>query len=71
MIIVLDTIIIIGQHGSLLFREVSKHLDHYPLMSDLEPGAVQVSVSRSWKQPVRYCQASYDGALIDFFFTET
>ena len=50
------------------FREVSKHLDHYPLMSDLEPGAVQVSVSRSWKQPVRYCQASYDGALIDFLF---
>lgn len=50
------------------FREVSKHLDHYPLMSDLEPGAVQVSVNRSWKQPVRYCQASYDGALIDFLF---
>ena len=33
------------------FREVSKHLDRYPLMSDLEPGAVQVSVNRSWKQP--------------------
>ncbi|MBR6612860.1 MAG: hypothetical protein IKK93_11620 [Campylobacter sp.] len=65
-----------GEHGRRLhihwvtweptYKKVEKILDHYPLMSDLETGAIDVSFRRSnWRQ---YVQASYDGGLIEFLF---
>lgn len=48
------------------YKKVKKTLNHRPLMSDLEPGAIDVSFRRSnWRQ---YVQASYDGELIEFLF---
>ena len=48
------------------YKKVEKTLDHYPLVSDVEAGAVDVSFRRTnWRQ---YTQASYDGELIEFLF---
>ena len=48
------------------YKKVEKTLDHRPLMSDLEPGAENVSFRKSnWRQ---YIQASCDGELIEFLF---
>lgn len=48
------------------YKKVEKTLDHYPLVSDIKVGAVDVSFRRAnWRQ---YTQASYDRELIEFLF---